>query len=294
MNRLLLIIGLCLFSGMGCAGPTLITHPVQDEPSLLIGLARYQPPAANRTVRHNHPMEWAEKDLSAILKRVFIRRSSGLMDSSRPLEAVFSQEEISFLTPGLRKAFGLAHPSDWIVFALWGSSSPSQTLEVTSGGIFLEGRQLHVILANHRERVTSEQDGVSALRNNPLVSLKEVQGTLVFHPADLVLDSRKNWTAGGFGAPMPELVLDFEALLNTENFQGKTGDDRSPDLKTTETDVIPVPAAKTEVEALKEEISNLKSELSRIKGQLPPQAENPSETKPSPLSPDQGVKRFAP
>ena len=170
-----ILIGSLLLACVGCADPMLITRPVQDEPSLSVGLASYNDPEKVAQVQHNHPREWSEADLHVILTRLLIQKQGGIMDPFKQPRAVFSPDDIFHLTPALRETFMVARPSDWVVFALWGSSPTSQALEVTSGGMFLQDQRLHIILANHRERVSSEQEGIKGIRSNPFRSLRDIK-----------------------------------------------------------------------------------------------------------------------
>lgn len=218
-----IIVGTVLLFCSSCASPTFITQPVQDEPNLLVGFASYNDQAPEAPVMHDHPMEWSEADLYAILAGLVIQERGGIMDTPKPPQTVFFPEEIRHLLPGLHEAFRVAGPSDWVVFALWVSSTRSQALEVTSGGMFLQDRRLHVILANHRARVVSETDGITAIRRNPLRLLREVKGTLLFDPAAHVIDSRANWVAGGFESPAAELILDYKTFLASARRSTPTG-----------------------------------------------------------------------
>ena len=135
-------------------------------------------PRETTTTQYEHPVEWSESDLHAILSQVRIQEQTGILDSAKPRKIVFFPEEIKALLPGLHHAFKIAQPSDHVVFALWVSSSRSQALEVTSGSLFVQGQMLHIILANHHERVTSEQDGIIAIRQKPFLYTEQCQRLL--------------------------------------------------------------------------------------------------------------------
>lgn len=261
-----------LLTCVGCADSIFRTQPLNDEPSLFVGLASFEDPEKLTSIHHNHPMEWSDGDLRMILAGVYVQKRGGIMDPSKPPEAVFSSDDIILLTPALREAFKVARPSDWIVFALWGSSPKTEALEVTSGGMFLQDQRLHMILANHREQVSSEREGIKGIRSNPLRSMRDLtKGKLIFDPARYMIDSRDNRMAGGHDSPASELILDFKALLASNRLSTPT-DQR----KLTVPDSSPTgspPSTESEVGKLKEEISNLKEELSRLQHQITQQAE---------------------
>jgi hypothetical protein len=263
----------------GCVNPGFNIQPVEDDPSLLVGLASSPDGASEAETRHDHPVEWTTGDLQAVLKRLAIQEGSGLLDASRKQQAVFSPEDLTQLIPALQQTFKIARPSDWIVFAVWGSSEKTQGLEVTSGGLFLQDQQLHILLANHRERVSSEKDGIRAIRKNPFHVLREVKRTLLFYPTNYVMESRNNWIMSGFDSPVSELVLDYQALLATNRPEQSTETEKAIASEPPRPDPSPSLGADDQLGALQEEVSTLKEELSRLKQQIKQQAENPSQTK---------------
>ena len=263
---------------VGCANPGFIIQPVEDEPSLLVGLASSPDSSSEAEPRHDHPVEWETGDLQAILKRLAIQEGSGLLDSSRRQQAVFSQEDLNHLIPALQQTFNIARPSDWIVFAVWGSSEQTQGLQVTSGGMYLQDQQLHILLANHRERVSSEEVGIQAIRENPFHALRDVKRSLLFYPTNYVTESGNNWIMSGFESPVSEIILDYQALLATNRPEIPTETEEASALETPKTDRITSSTTDVELSTLQEEISTLKEELSRIKQQIKQQAADPSQT----------------
>ena len=263
---------------VGCANPGFIIQPVEDEPSLLVGLTSLPDGSSEAQTRHDHPVEWTTGDLQAILKRLAIQEGSGLLDSSRRPQAVFSQEDLTHLIPALQQTFNIARPSDWIVFAVWGSSEQTQGLEVTSGGMYLQDQQLHILLANHRERVSSEEDGIQAIRENPFHALRDVKRSLMFYPTSYVMESGNNWIMSGFESPVSEIILDYQALLATNRPETPIETEEAVVSEIPKTDPITSPINDDELGTLQEEISTLKEELSRIKQQMKKQAADPSQT----------------
>ena len=223
-------------------------------------------------------MEWTTGDLQAILKRLAIQEGSGLLDSSRRPQAVFSQEDLTHLIPALQQTFNIARPSDWIVFAVWGSSEQTHGLQVTSGGMYLQDQQLHILLANHRERVSSEEDGIQAIRENPFYALRDVKRSLMFYPTSYVMESGNNWIMSGFESPVSELILDYQALLATKPQERPTETEEATASEIPKKESIPPPTTDAELGTLQKEISTLKEELSRIKEQMKQQPADPSQT----------------
>ncbi|MDR4493140.1 MAG: hypothetical protein R3B74_01715 [Nitrospirales bacterium] len=265
----------------GCAGPDFIVQPVEDDPSVFVGLARLPEGTSEPESRHAHPVQWSSADLLALLKRLAVQEVRALMDASRPAQSVFASEDLPRLVPALQQAFAIARPADWVVFAVWGASTPSQALEVTSGGLYLRDQQVHFLLANHRERVSSEEKGIHAIQQNPFRVLRDVQRRLLFFPDYVITETRTTWLAGGFKASVSELVLDYRALLE---FKGLHHDQTTPphtrEFMASEfhhTSGRPSSAAEVELDTLQQEISTLKEENSRLRQQkpLPPAGPQP-------------------
>jgi hypothetical protein len=264
---------------VGCASPGFIIQPVEDEPSLLVGLARAPDGSSDTETRHDHPVEWSHADLQAILKRLVIQEKGGLMDSFGSPRAVFSPEDLTTLIPALQDTFNLARPRDWIVFAVWGASEHTQGLEVTSGGMYLQDQRLHIMLANHRERVSSEEDGIHAIHHNPFRALRDMKGRLMFYPTSYVIASRNNWIIGGFESPVSELILDYQALLATNPSEEPNGTEETTASEPSQAAPNRARSTDPELDVLQEEISNLKEELSRLQHQINQQAEERSQIK---------------
>jgi len=275
-----IFIAILLVWTVGCANSGFIIQPVEDDPSLLVGLASLPDGGADIEARHDHPVTWTTGDLQAVLKRLAIQEGSGLLDSSRKQQAVFSREDLTHLIPALQHTFNMARPPDWIVFAVWGSAEHTQGLQVTSGGMYLQDQQLHILLANHRERVSSEEDGIHAIRQNPFHALKDVKRSLLFYPTSYVVESRSNWIMSGFESPVSEIILDYQALLatNRPDTSPETAEATVADIP--RTDPSTAPGNNDDLGALQEEISTLKEELSHIKQQIKQQAEDLSQTPP--------------
>lgn len=275
-----IILGAILLACIGCTESTLNIRPVQDEPSVFVGLSNPQAMDSPASVQLNHPMEWSESDLHMILGRLLVQGRAGMMDPYPEPKVVFSADEVILLTPGLRETFESAQSSDWIAFALWSSDPISQALEVTSGGMFLKGQRLHVILSNHRERVSSEQEGIKGIRSNPFHSLRDIKkGKLSFDPTRYMIESRDNWLAGGYDAPSSELVIDIKDLLASPLFSTPNQPERYNAEEKSGISSNPTPATESEVGELKEKISNLKDELSRLQDLITQQAKERSQQK---------------
>ena len=203
--------GLIVLACMGCGGPAVTSRPVQSEATWLVRLDTFSDVRSAGDLRYDHPVDWNEPDLEAILTRLLVLERGGLLDQPSPPQPVFSSGEIKQLVPGLRKAFRMAQPSEWLVFS---SMLPAGAVqEVTSGGMFIKERRLHVVLANHRERVPPGPGGADAAQANPLRPLGGKGRTMSFDSPRYVVATQSNWMGDSSGTPSSELTLDHTAFL---------------------------------------------------------------------------------
>ncbi len=165
--------------------------------------------SAAQSARHEHPFDWAEADIAAILGRLQIEQETGVLGQHRSLEPVFSPDEVAQMTPAVHAAFQQAQPNEWVSFAFF---TPSGTnLIVTSGGLYFKAGRLHVVLANYREKLHQHAVDIDLVRKNPLRSARGVNGRLKFDPVQLVTGTGSNW-AGHANEPALEIVLDYKGL----------------------------------------------------------------------------------
>jgi hypothetical protein len=260
------VIGRVLAGGLaigllGCAEAALSTRPVQQDGVLTVRLDSYRDPTKNPDETFDHPMDWAEPDLRAILGRLLLEQQVGILQKAPPPVPVFTQEEIARLTPALRKAFQSARPSEWIAFVLRGSDGATPTM--TSGGFFVRETQLHVLLANHRDPV-AQGDDAKDIEANPLRPLKRRGRALTFDGRPYMVSEQENWMGGHGSPPSSELVVDYRGFLAS--------------LRPVEVPV-PAPPPPTEggeagaAEELRGQVSKLKDDVDRLKRQLDAQAE---------------------
>jgi putative oligomerization/nucleic acid binding protein len=103
-----------------------------------------------------HPFALSPEDWKSILTELHVQRQAeGLLIPvpPGPVLSAFTEEEVSYLSVTLSKAFVQAQPNEWVVFGM-SRSTPQGLTELTTGGGYVEGPSLHVVLANYRKVVT--------------------------------------------------------------------------------------------------------------------------------------------
>jgi hypothetical protein len=206
-----------LFAGMlvllcaGCAGPTIASRAAVGEANWFVRLDTFTEAGAVADLRFDHPAQLSEAELTAILSRVQVQERAGLLEQKPFPRPLFSPSEIRQMVPSLQKTLRSARPTEWAVF--YAALPGAMGQEVTSGGVFVKGNLLHVVVANHHERIPSGSDSLAAIRANPLSPWGGKGVTLSFDPPRFVAGTQATWLGGSAAAPASELVLNHSAFL---------------------------------------------------------------------------------
>ncbi len=251
------LLALCL----GCSGTSFVSRPVREEEPWLVRLQTYAQAGRAEGVQHDHPASWTEPDLSAVLSRLYLIERVGLLDKPPQPKPVFAPEEVGRLTPAIIEAFRLAQPNEWVTFFV--SSPRGQGETVTSGALYVDGQQLHVIVANYRE-VSPQGEEAQKLKLNPLRALKIRGYTLTFDPATYVIFSRSNWMSGYDNAAASEVILDHRkfvvSLKQTEPALAKPAQSGAPPPSQA--------AGQPAGDAVNETVKQLQGEIEQLKRRL--------------------------
>ncbi len=212
-----LCLGLALL-GQACTGPApapdrsvLPRHEEQERFVRLEG--RFGGPLGEGVTQFSHPLRLSPAEWARLLAGVRIqsRKDSFIFTPAKdpPAEA-FAPEEIGYLSRMLSDVFAKATPNEWVAFGM-SRVLPSGVNEVTTGGLFVEGPRLHLILANYRQSVTKsavrESLWTAPLRtlSAPFYEVVEEEYRTVVRETGLF--KRLLHNAG------PEIVIEYQAML---------------------------------------------------------------------------------
>ncbi len=149
---------------------------------------------------HTHPATVSLDAMRYVLHGMRIQSRNSVVPSiltgEASLVAAFSQDEQSVLGPHLSRALAEARPDELITFYRR-ISTPATGLAITSGGLFVHGRHLYVILANNRtlpsegmsQSIVSEIDPV----DSPLLPISRTAFRATFVPAISVVPEDERW-----------------------------------------------------------------------------------------------------
>jgi len=217
----------CLITSLlqGCAGPTHPPRAVCENCRIVCGecegpdrFVRLQGPSPalqrDRISNFSHPVTLRPEEWRIILSNLRVQRQGEPVVlftlPKGPISDAWLPDEVDYLSRTLSLAFAQAQPTEWVVFGL---SRPGalDVSEIATGGWFVEGTHLHLLLANYRYAVTAPKIREMAWEN-PLssqVNLYELapgnHQTVIQHKEDGLLR-----TTGS------EISIAYQSLLRAE------------------------------------------------------------------------------
>jgi len=211
-----LCLGLALL-GQACSGPAPAPDrsvlPRHEEERFVRLEARLGDPLWEGVTQFSHPLRLSPSEWARLLSGVRIqsRKDSFIFTPAKdpPVEA-FAPEEVGYLSRALSDVFAKATPDEWVSFGV-SRVLPSGVNEVTTGGLFVEGPRLHLILANYRQSVTKsgvrERLWTAPLRtlSAPFYEVVEEEYRTVVRETGLF---KRLLHHGG-----PEIVIEYQAVL---------------------------------------------------------------------------------
>lgn len=209
-----LSLNLCLW---GCSASELATLTVYETPTTFVRLE------VDRTVSPSglsHPAFISPEQMAAVLIGIRITEPVTRMPlyddlSTSRHHSAFSEEQVEFWSPLLVAALAKATPEEVVTFYHSRRISGVKR-EVTSGGLFVVGDELHVVLSNYRSETHYAGDiGVADTEDDRLTPMRPLapqRGTLNFQPASARRLVTEEGLAGLFNWDRRELVILYKAL----------------------------------------------------------------------------------
>lgn len=216
---LIAVTGLFLsVTAVGAATP--ITRVACDQCEEAARFVRFQQVAEENRFASSrqlaHPFVLSAEEWTSLLKGLQVQRQAeGLLfrDPPGPVLPAFTPDEIEYLSRTLSQAFAQAQPNELIVFGLGRLNTYNMT-EITTGGWFLEGDSLHLILANYRKAATMPSTR-QLLWERPLRPDAGPHYDLVAGRHQTVMRDAGGWS-GLFSTDPSELALTYQAMLVEE------------------------------------------------------------------------------
>jgi len=167
---------------IGACGPRQFTTlTIYDKPAAYVRLEFDR--RVKKGSEHSHPISLTKEQVAAVLGGV--RVEEHLTFARGDIIPAFTHKEVAFFAPLLALALSKATPEEIVTFYATRYQSATKR-EVTSGGIFVQGDVLHLILANYWSSIYHRVDYVVADthddRLTPMESLTKYGSHLDFEP----------------------------------------------------------------------------------------------------------------
>ncbi|MFY4731027.1 hypothetical protein [Nitrospira sp. BLG_2] len=208
-----------LFGLIACQHQHFSSPPIFEDESRFVRLIVDQAVGGG----HSHPASITTEEMSAVLSGVIIEEPTNLIRSLPlpgksdvpPRHPAFSVAEVAFLAPLLVKGLESAKPEEIVTFYRI-VQQPGTVDYVTSGGVFIDGEELHFLLSNYRSPTRYPPDAETMTyvdgRSTPLQPIVPQETQLTFHPATALAPSEEGFLKNPFRSKRQEIAVLFKGL----------------------------------------------------------------------------------
>lgn len=199
-----------------CAIPHVPARTVYEDPVNYVrleedpGVLPEWPPG-----HHSHPAVMGPERLRGILSGVRIQEHrialQRWIQGEAPLVPAFNDEELELLSVQVSEALGEAQYNERVTFYLSQPQTSARRL-ITSGGIYVQGTELHVILGNWQIIYGIPTYGMIYDRRYPMRPTAAKGFDLFFQPPDAVITVQSSWLDYLFANERDELVVDLSKI----------------------------------------------------------------------------------
>ena len=231
ITRLAVQCGIALFLSLAaCQNRAFQTLAIYDSPSRFVRLE--VDPTVNVNRGHSHPARVTTDEMTAVLSGVMIEEPTRLItffdkEQEPPRHPAFNAAEIGFLAPLLAKGLGMATSEEVVTFYQTRQET-AIVRKVTSGGVFIDGEELHIVLSNYRSPTHYASDpGVDDTfddRLTPMRTIAPQETKLDFEPISAVAPSRESRLTSLLSAERREVVVQFRQLAPAKAGAGRESD----------------------------------------------------------------------
>lgn len=213
---------------VGCASAQFTTLTIYETPQAFVRLEVDR--MIGQGAGHSHPANISTEQMASVFRGIIVQEPLTRLplydDLSVPRRhPAFNEDAVMFWAPLLSQAFHKATPEEVVTFYQSRRISGVKR-EVTSGGVFLDGENLHVLLSNYRSETHYTADiGMADTEDDrltPLRSLVPQKGTLHFEPSEFQLSAEPQGAGRLFHWDQRELIIQVNRLpakrLSTEPF----------------------------------------------------------------------------
>ena len=198
-----------MWSVAACSTSQFQTLKIFDSPDRVVAL-RVMPDAYGGK-GYDHPVTLTEEEITRLLQGLRVER--GLLASNQ--YAALSDTEIRLFAPHFVKALEKATPEEMVTFFEAAELGDDYQL-TTSGGLFVAGENLHVILSNFSVKTPIWQDNEhyeASYRDRPLEQMEPQPGRLVFEPQKFMVNAPEGEIGGRLKGKPWQVAIRYKEVL---------------------------------------------------------------------------------
>jgi len=204
----------------GCAIPQVPSRVVYEDPVNYVRLELDSAVLEEWPVSHHtHPAIMPPEKLRSILSGLKIREHRTAVQKwiqgEAPLVQAFTDEELALLSLRISEALADAKPNERITFYM----SQPQTFArriITTGGLYVHGTELHLILGNWRIIYGIPAYGMIYDQRYPMRPTAAKGFDLLFDPANAVIPTESSMLDEILANSKDELIIDLKKLDSPE------------------------------------------------------------------------------
>lgn len=201
---------------LGCAIPQVPSRTIYEDPVNYVRLEEDRGYLVEWPPSHNsHPAALGPEVLRPLLHGLFIQEHRIWLQrwiaGDAPFQAAFQDQEIALLSVQLAEALAQAKPNERVTFYL---SEPQASTKrvVTSGGLYVKGTELHLILGNWQIVYGIPTYGMIYDRRYPMRPTAAKGFDLFFQPHEAMRRTQSSWIDGVLANGADEVVIDLSKL----------------------------------------------------------------------------------
>jgi hypothetical protein len=209
-----LLSALVLFAG--CAIPHVPSRIVYEDPVNYVRLEEDKTVLPEWPQGHfSHPAVLEKELMRTILSSLKVQEHritpQRWLQGEAPLVPVFTEEELALLSAQLADGLAQAQYNERVTFYL---SQPLTFMRrtITSGGVYVRGNELHLLLGNWRIIYGVPAYGMIYDRRYPMRPTAAKGFNLFFEPADAVIAQESSFVDDLFANTKDELVIDLSKV----------------------------------------------------------------------------------
>lgn len=209
------------FLGMfGCAIPHVPSRIVYEDPVNYVRLETDGKVLPDWPQSHfSHPVTVGKDVLRVVLSGVKAQEHriapQRWLQGDAPLEPVFSDQDLTLLSAELADGLAQAQYNERVTFYLSEPLTFSRRM-ITSGGIYVRGTELHLLLGNWRIIYGVPAYGMIYDRRYPMRPTAAKGFDLFFEPAEAVVPQQSSMLDEMLANAKDELVIDISKITTPE------------------------------------------------------------------------------